>query len=66
MPLGQIGNTHPSLYAFLCEFDALKESFLPLIFLHDSRQILASGFRLDDHRIANWCFQASSVGPILC
>jgi len=35
MPLGQIGNTHPSLYAFLCEFDALKESFLPLIFLHD-------------------------------
>jgi hypothetical protein len=35
MSLGQIGNTHPSLYAFLCEFDALKESFLPLIFLHD-------------------------------
>jgi len=35
MSLGEIGNTHPSLYAFLCEFDALKESFLPLIFLHD-------------------------------
>jgi len=43
-----------------------RSLFCRLFFCTISRHILASVFRLDDHLIANWCFQASSVGPILC
>jgi len=67
MPLGQIGNTYPSVYPFHCEFDALKESFLMLILLHDfSPNFGKFVCDSDDHRIANWCLQRSFVAPILC
>jgi len=35
MSLGQFGNTQPSSYTFDCKLDALQQSSLTLIVLHD-------------------------------